>query len=87
MMFNILLKYVLLHQLFETSAQSDTEGGNIDGIFMTLAHKLTKQRPLMPLPMVASLQFNNENLHRANVISITRSLEAPMRSTDSNCSC
>lgn len=73
--------------LFETSARSDTEGGNIDGIFMTLAHKLIKQRPLMPVPMVASLQFNSENLHRANVISITRSPEPAMKSTDSNCWC
>lgn len=75
--------------MFETSAQSDSEGGTVDAIFLTLAHKLIKQRPLMPVPMVASLhQFTSENLYRANVISITRTQKQPPENPDSsNCPC
>ncbi|KAG8261850.1 hypothetical protein J6590_064706 [Homalodisca vitripennis] len=68
----ILVEENQFKQLFETSAMSESEGGTIEAIFLTLAHKLIRQRPMMPVPMMASLELN-ENLHRANVISITRS--------------
>ncbi|XP_054262643.1 putative Ras-related protein Rab-33 [Macrosteles quadrilineatus] len=58
--------------LFETSAQTDSEASNIDAIFLTLAHKLTRQRPLMAIGPSSSLE-NNTMLHRADIISISRS--------------
>uniref|UniRef100_A0A1B6KUP7 Ras-related protein Rab-33B n=1 Tax=Graphocephala atropunctata TaxID=36148 RepID=A0A1B6KUP7_9HEMI len=72
--------------LFETSAMSDNEGGTIEAIFLTLAHKLIRQRPMMPVPMMASLELN-ENLHRANVISITRSPKQADEVSDTTCGC
>uniref|UniRef100_A0A1B6F5Y9 Ras-related protein Rab-33B n=1 Tax=Cuerna arida TaxID=1464854 RepID=A0A1B6F5Y9_9HEMI len=72
--------------LFETSAMSESEGGTIEAIFLTLAHKLIRQRPMMPVPMMASLELN-ENLHRANVISITRSPKQADEVSEAPCGC
>ncbi|KAG8265114.1 hypothetical protein J6590_102307 [Homalodisca vitripennis] len=62
------------------------EGGTIEAIFLTLAHKLIRQRPMMPVPMMASLELN-ENLHRANVISITRSPKQADEVSEAPCGC
>ncbi|GLH01150.1 Ras-related protein Rab-26 [Gryllus bimaculatus] len=66
--------------LFETSARDDQECDHVEAIFLTLAHKLKNQRPMMPpQPVPAS------SLHRADVISITR--ETPSNGADAGESC
>lgn len=72
-------------QLFETSAQSESEGSNIEAIFLTLAHKLIRQRPMMTVTSPPALEFN-ENMHRASIISITRTLIEADKS-DNACGC
>lgn len=36
-------------QLFETSARLDSQCDNVEGIFITLAHKLKSQKPFLPI--------------------------------------
>lgn len=79
------MRIIVLFQLFETSAQSESEGNNIEAIFLTLAHKLIRQRPLMTATSPPSLEFN-ENMHRASIISITRTLKES-NDSDNACSC
>ncbi|KFM72041.1 putative Ras-related protein Rab-33, partial [Stegodyphus mimosarum] len=40
--------------LFETSAMDDSEADHVEAIFMTLAHKLKSQRPMMPVTLPRS---------------------------------
>lgn len=40
---------IFIFQLFETSARSDSQCDNIEGIFLTLAHKLKNQKPFLPI--------------------------------------
>ncbi|XP_071447550.1 putative Ras-related protein Rab-33 [Hetaerina americana] len=71
--------------LFETSAKEESEGGNINGIFLTLAHKLKNQKPLM----MTNPKVPSEHLLRADVISITResTLGSPISQEGSYCYC
>jgi Ras-related protein Rab-33B len=60
-------------QLFETSAQDETECDNVEAIFLTLAHKIKNHRPMMPVPpMSFHGNDSNQSLSRADVISVTR---------------
>ncbi|KAG8236211.1 hypothetical protein J437_LFUL016215 [Ladona fulva] len=70
--------------LFETSAKEESERDNISGIFLTLAHKLKNQKPMMmPAPKVPS-----EHLLRADVISITReTVQSNSHSQEGSCYC
>ncbi|XP_046394071.1 putative Ras-related protein Rab-33 isoform X2 [Ischnura elegans] len=67
--------------LFETSAKEESEHGNINGIFLTLAHKLKNQKPMM-MGSVPS-----EHLLRADVISVTRECSHPANDGSSYCYC
>ncbi|KAF5270879.1 hypothetical protein FQR65_LT05396 [Abscondita terminalis] len=42
--------------LFETSARLDSQCDNVEAIFMTLAHKLKYQKPLLPVDEMANTQ-------------------------------
>ena len=47
---NIAQKFADSHNmpLFETSAKDDCESDHVESIFLTLAHKLVKSKPMMP---------------------------------------
>lgn len=57
-------KFADMHNmpLFETSAADEKEGDTINAIFMTLAHKLKNQKPLMLPP-----------LRESNIVKVTSS--------------
>lgn len=40
--------------LFETSASDDSEANHVEAIFMTIAHKLKNQKPMMPASLSPS---------------------------------
>ena len=63
--------------LFETSAKQDSETDNVEAIFLTLAHKLKSQKPMM--------KQNYPMMKRATVLSVDK--EVLRTSDDSMCSC
>lgn len=65
-------------QLFETSAQDETECDNVEAIFLTLAHKLKNHRPFMTSPL-SPIRGNVpvEASHRADVLALTYRDEVP----------
>nr|QZX57789.1 ras-related protein Rab33 [Locusta migratoria] len=72
--------------LFETSARDESECDNVEAIFLTLAHKLKNQKPMMP-PNNAQNIVSPEALHRADVISITRETTHAYSSASGDSSC
>lgn len=79
---NTAQRFADLHNmpLFETSARDDQECYHVEAIFLTLAHKLKSQRPMMPPQPISCA-----NLQRADVISITR--ETPAGDSGESCTC
>nr|XP_002125159.1 putative Ras-related protein Rab-33 [Ciona intestinalis] len=62
--------------LFETSAKADSEMGNIEAIFLTVAHKLKSQKPMM--------KQDYPNMKRATVLSVDKEV---LRTNEAPCSC
>jgi len=62
--------------LFETSAKADSELDNVEAIFLTLAHKLKCEKPLM--------KQNYPRMKRATVLSVDK--EVQRSSAESSCS-
>ncbi|XP_002740749.1 putative Ras-related protein Rab-33 [Saccoglossus kowalevskii] len=58
--------------LFETSAKDDNEVDNVSAIFMTLAHKLKSQKPMMSNDYPVLHKYGSKEMKRAKVISIGR---------------
>jgi len=76
---NIAQRFADAHSmpLFETSAKQDSETDNVEAIFLTLAHKLKSQKPMM--------KQNYPLMKRATVLSVDK--EVLRTSDDSMCSC
>uniref|UniRef100_H2Z3K6 Uncharacterized protein n=1 Tax=Ciona savignyi TaxID=51511 RepID=H2Z3K6_CIOSA len=62
--------------LFETSAKTDTEIANIEAIFLTIAHKLKSQKPMM--------NQDYPNMKRATVLSVDKEV---LRTNEAPCGC
>lgn len=79
-----MLNVFIYFQLFETSAHQDTDCDNIEGIFLTLAHKLKNHKPLMPpvSPRSISSQSNVITLGKDNHYS-----SATVDETSDSCYC
>lgn len=63
------LKLMIWFQLFETSAHKDSECDNIEAIFLTLAHKLKSQKPLMSPSCNSAKRQQYITLKRENTIN------------------
>ena len=63
--------------LFETSAKDDNDYDNVEAIFLTLAHKLKCQKPMMTQ--------NYPSMKRATVLSVDK--EVVRTNARSGCGC
>lgn len=63
--------------LFETSAKEDKECDNVEAIFLTLAHKLKCQKPMM--------NQDYPQMNRATVLSVDK--EVLRSQSEGTCSC
>ena len=63
--------------LFEVSAKDDKDSDNVEAIFLTLAHKLKCQKPMM--------SQDYPNMKRATVLSVDK--EVVRTNEQGNCSC
>ncbi|KAK9708694.1 Ras family [Popillia japonica] len=59
---NVAQKFADMHNmpLFETSARLDSQCDNVEAIFLTLAHKLKNQKPMIPRP-IASISISSSD--------------------------
>ena len=63
--------------LFEISAKNDADSENVEAIFLTLAHKLKCQKPMM--------KQDYPNMKRATVLSVDK--EVVRTNSQSSCGC
>ncbi|KAK7072625.1 Ras-related protein Rab-33B [Halocaridina rubra] len=70
--------------LFETSAKDDSDCDHIEGIFITLAHKLKASKPMMPID---PSHFPIDTAHRSNELSVGRGMDNLATDSSSSCYC